>query len=401
MFMLKTLTVTLALIFTLSACSRKSSGEGVKAASNPPAPPAVRVAAVELRSIERAISATGSLLPDETVNLSFEAAGTVSRVAADFGQTVRKGQLIAELDRREPELQRERSRAALAQALARIGLEPSAQDPNPEWTPAIRQAQAQYEDARSKYESASKLVASGDISRERFVELEKTLRAREAALQASRDELRTQLAAIQGLRADLRLAEKRLSDTVLRAPFDGAIAARLASPGQYLRENAPVITLVKSTPLRLRVDVPEPAVGQMRAGTALSFTTEAAPGAVFRAVVRELNPALDAQSRSLTAEARLVNPDSRLKPGMFVQVRLVTARNVQVPAVPREAFYTVAGLTKLFVIRDGKAIEHRIQPGEPVGDRVTVPDVVRPGDRVAISNLPMLVNGLAVSVRGS
>jgi RND family efflux transporter MFP subunit len=359
------------------------------------------VAAVELRSIERAISATGSLLPDETVNLSFEAAGTVSRVAADFGQTVRKGQLIAELDRREPELQRERSRAALAQALARIGLEPSAQDPNPEWTPAIRQAQAQYEDARSKYESASKLVASGDISRERFVELEKTLRAREAALQASRDELRTQLAAIQGLRADLRLAEKRLSDTVLRAPFDGAIAARLASPGQYLRENAPVITLVKSTPLRLRVDVPEPAVGQMRAGTALSFTTEAAPGAVFRAVVRELNPALDAQSRSLTAEARLVNPDSRLKPGMFVQVRLVTARNVQVPAVPREAFYTVAGLTKLFVIRDGKAIEHRIQPGEPVGDRVTVPDVVRPGDRVAISNLPMLVNGLAVSVRGS
>jgi multidrug efflux pump subunit AcrA (membrane-fusion protein) len=72
-----------------------------------------------------------------------------------------------------------------------------------------------------------------------------------------------------------------------------------------------------------------------------------------------------------------------------------------VPAVPREAFYTVAGLTKLFVIRDGKAIEHRIQPGEPVGDRVAVPDVVRPGDRVAISNLPMLVDGLAVSVRGS
>jgi RND family efflux transporter MFP subunit len=222
--------------------------------------------------------------------------------------------------------------------------------------------------------------------------------ARELASEQQLEQARTRSRVAQAQR---RLASRQLADTRVIAPFDGAIAARLASPGQYLRENAPVITLVKSTPLRLRVDVPEPAVGQMRAGTALSFTTEAAPGAVFRAVVRELNPALDAQSRSLTAEARLVNPDSRLKPGMFVQVRLVTARNVQVPAVPREAFYTVAGLTKLFVIRDGKAIEHRIQPGEPVGDRVTVPDVVRPGDRVAISNLPMLVNGLAVSVRGS
>jgi RND family efflux transporter MFP subunit len=218
-------------------------------------------------------------------------------------------------------------------------------------------------------------------------------------LNAAQDELRTLLASVQGLRAEAALAEKRLADASMHAPFDGAITARVASPGQYLRENAPVLTIVKAHPLRLHVEVPESAVSQVRVGTTLGFTTEAAPGAQFQAVVRQLNPTLDARSRSLTAEARLNGFDPRLKPGMFVQVRLVTEKAAQMPMVPRQAIYTVAGLTKLFVIRDGLAVEHKIQPGETVDDWVEVPGVIRPGDEVAVSNLPALTNGSRVAVR--
>jgi hypothetical protein len=137
----------------------------------------------------------------------------------------------------------------------------------------------------------------------------------------------------------------------------------------------------------------------VRLGSALAFTTEAAPGAQYEAVVRQLNPALDAESRSLTAEARLTGADPRLKPGMFVQVRLITDSAAQIPMVPRRAIHNIAGLSKVFVIRDGQAIEHKVQPGEAVGDWVEVPASIQPGDQVAISNLPALTGGSRVNVR--
>ncbi|MCC6858821.1 MAG: efflux RND transporter periplasmic adaptor subunit [Bryobacterales bacterium] len=384
-----------------AGCSRQQGSVGARAATTAETPPLeVAVRPVEVRQVEKTISVTGSLHPDETVNLSAEVAGTLARVYADFGQNVRRGQLVAELDRRELALQAERARAALQQALARVGLDPGQEEAALTSTPAIRQAQAQYEDARFKYESAERLVKSGDISRERHTELEKTLRAREAALEAARDELRTQLAVIAGLRAELKLAEKRLGDATVRAPFDGAVTGRLASPGQYLKENTPIVTIVKASPLRLRVEVPESAVSELRVGTSLSFTTDAAPGKSFHAVVRELNPALDARSRSLTAEARLVEADGVLKPGMFVQVRLIVARDARVVMVPKGALYNVAGLTKVFVIREGKAIERRVVPGQQLEDWVEIPGGLQAGDRVAVSNLAALIDGAKVRIRG-
>jgi multidrug efflux pump subunit AcrA (membrane-fusion protein) len=113
--------------------------------------------------------------------------------------------------------------------------------------------------------------------------------------------------------------------------------------------------------------------------------------------VRELNPGLDARARSLTAEGRIVEKDARLKPGMFVQVRLVTASDFQIVAVPKSAVYNVAGLSKIFVIRDGKAIECKVPPGMEIDGWMEVPaDIVRAGDQIAISNLQNLIPGLAV-----
>jgi RND family efflux transporter MFP subunit len=392
----------LLLALFASGCSKDGQTKVEAASKAKIAPISVRVAVAETRPLNRAIAVTGSLLPDETVSVSSEVAGRVSEIFADFGQSVRKGDILAELDKREFNLQYERSRAALAQALARVGLDPGQEEATPETTPAIRQAKAQMEDARFKYENAARLIKTGDISQERFIELEKAFHAREAAYQAARDELRTQLASIQALRAEVKLAQKRLSDATLRAPFDGAVTARLASPGQYLRENTPLLTLVKSFPLRLRVDIPETAADEVRVGSSIAFTTGAAPGATFHAVVRELNPALDARSRSLAAEARLSTPDSRLRPGMFVQVQLALSQNASATVVPKEALYQLAGLTKVFVIRDNRVVENRIAPGQEIGGWIEVPgDSVRPGDRVAVSRLGMLIDGAQVTTEAA
>jgi membrane fusion protein (multidrug efflux system) len=158
---------------------------------------------------------------------------------------------------------------------------------------------------------------------------------------------------------------------------------------------------VKTNPVRLRVDLPESAAGSVHVGTALTFTTDAAPGNTFTAIVRELNPSLDQKSRTLTAEARLARNDARLRPGMFVQVQLTVQKDAQIVMVPKEAIYTVAGLTKLFVIRDGRAVEQRINPGQESNGWMEVPrEAVSPGEKVAITALNQLVTGTPVRTSG-
>ncbi len=207
---------------------------------------------------------TGSLAADDTTTVSSEVAGRVAKLHFDFGDTVKKGQVMAELDRQELELQLQRARASLEQAMARVGMDRETMR-EPETTPLIRQAKAQMEDALSRYENAKKLVRTGDIAQERFTEIEKMYLARKAAYDAALDDLRTQLALIRALRAEVALAEKRLRDATVVAPMDGIVQARHAAVGQYLRENTPIYTLVKAWPLRLRVEIPESAVLHARA----------------------------------------------------------------------------------------------------------------------------------------
>ncbi len=388
----------LAAALGLAGCSSREEGTA-KAASRPAGPIGVRTAVAQERTVERAILVTGSLLPDDTTTISCEVAGRVAKLHFDFGQTVRKGQVMAELDKLELTLQLDRVKAALEQAMARIGMDRETMK-EPDSTPMMRQARAQMEDALSKYENAKKLVKTGDIAQERFNEIEKMYLARKAAYEATQDDLRTQLALIRSLRAEVGLAEKRLRDATVVAPMDGIVQARHVAEGQYVRDNAAMYTLVKSWPLRLRVEIPEPAVGLAKVGSTLVFTTSAAPGAEFRATIRTLNPSLDPRSRTLTAEARIETRDERLKPGSFVQVKLVTDPAYRVVSIPRAAVYTVAGLNKFFTIENGKAVEHRIP--EILGGNGYVeipPGIIEAGATVAVSSVPMLSDGAAVTVR--
>lgn len=388
------------LALLLTACTKQENKPAaVNAATKAaPDPIAVKTAPAAARTIEKSIAVTGSLLPDETVTVSTEVPGRIASIRADFGQAVRKGDILIELDKTEYDLQVERARGALNQALARLSLPAyNGRIAPPETTPAVRQATAQLEDAKSKFESASKLVKSGDIAQDRFTEVEKAYRARQATLDAARDELRTLWMSVTSIEADLKLAEKRRGDTVARAPFDGVIGEKLISAGQYVKDNVGIVRLVKVHPMRLRVEVPEAAANAVRSGTRLSFTTDAAMGAQFEAVVRELNPSLDARNRTLSVEARLARTDARLKPGMFVQVKLVTEAASKIVTVPRQAIYSVAGLTRVFRITNGSAQAVTFVPGAEQDGWVEVPGgVLSDGELVAVSELPALTNGAKV-----
>ncbi len=389
----------------LASCSRQAEQKkaadaaAAQAASKPPAV-AVKTALAETKLVPKAIDITGSLVPDETTNISSEVQGRVAEIRYDFGQSVRKGDVIARIDGTDYQIQGDRTRAALAQALARVGLDPSQEDTTPKDTPAVRSARAQFEDAQHKYQNAKKLVESGDIATERFVEIEKLVNSRRAALEGAQDQMRTDLANVMVIRAERRLAEKRLGDTTIRAPFDGTVSAKLVSTGQFVKDNVPLLTLVKTWPLRLRLDVPEVATAFVFPGLVLSYTSEALPGKEFQATVTQVNPSLDARVRALSAEARIQSGPPSLRPGMFVQVKLVVAKGSPIVTVPKEALYNVAGLYKVFSIQGGRAKEYRINPGEAGEGWVEVPGgVLSAGTNVAVSNLANLTDNAEVTVQ--
>ena len=392
---MKPLILSISILALLAGCAKKQEAPKTDASKAPDAIQ-VRVQQAVSRTLDKSIDVTGTLEADETVNLSFEIAGRVSSFRVDFGQIVKKGDVIAELDRREYEWQLERAKANVGQLSARLGMK-TPDETYPTSTASMRQAQANYDDAKSKYESAAKLVQSGDISKERAVELQKTQQARQASIDVTRDEMNGLIAQLRAQKADLEIAGKRLGDTVIRAPFNGGISAKLISPGQYIKDNTPVATLVKTNPLRLRVEVPENYSAQIQAGSVVSFTTDAAPGKEFNAVIQKLNPSFDSKNRTLLAESKIVVSDTRLRPGTFVQVKLVTKKSDAVVMVPKNAVYAVAGLQKVFVIRNGKAVEVRIPPSvEQDGWTEAPAGLIQAGESIAVSNLLNLINGAVV-----
>lgn len=394
---MKSLYILFTAILMIAACSKKQDS-AKSTASAPVEPIQVRVQSAVAKTLDKAIDVTGTLEADETVNLSFEIAGRVSAFRVDFGQLVKKGEIIAELDKREYEWQLERARANVSQLAARLGMK-NFDDPYPTSTANIRQSQANLEDSKSKYDSAAKLVLSGDISKERAIELQKTLQARQAMVDASSDDLNMMIAQLRAQKADLEIATKRLSDTVIRAPFDGGISVKSVSPGQFIKENTTVATLVKVSPLRLRVEVPETYSPLIKPGSVVTFTTDAAPGKEFNAVIQSLNPSFDAKNRTLMAESKISIADSRLRPGTFVQVRLVTRRADQIVMVPKISIYSIAGLNKVYVIRGTKAVEVRVPPSAELDGWVEVPaGSIQAGESIAISNLLNLVNGASVKI---
>ncbi len=395
----RTLLAVLLILGTLGgySCTNAQS----RATDEPVSKPPLTVETVEVAQIfiERRSEVVGSLFPNEQVILSSEVAAPVREVHVDFGSTIRKGQLLVTLDGTEFDLEVKRAENALTEALAGLGrtADQGERAIDIESLPSVAQARVMLEDARTKLSTAASLVATKDIPAQRYVELQKTVESREAALGEARNQAAMQIAAVQARRTEIQVAREPLSDTRIYAPFDGVVAERQVALGQYVRDNTPLLTLVQIDPLRLRARVPESAAAAVRLGMPIEFQTDAHPGMKFQSTVTDVSPVLDPASRTLTAEALVPNRSLVLKPGMFAKIIVVVAEKSPATVVPRSGLMPFAGLTKVFVVRDGKVEEVQVQTGAESGDYVElVNSPLKPGDRVVASNLDELSNGAAV-----
>lgn len=404
--------VLLLAAFTAS-CSRSKANANAKAAAADPnaTPEAVVVtsAAAIRRDLPRFVEATGSLGADEQTDVAPNVGGRVSAVGVDLGSYVQKGAVLIRLDPADARLrlaqleaQAQQALSAVRQAEARIGVRPG-QAFDPTRVAEVRSAKAALDLAETQMRRYEKLIESGDVSRSSYDQqkgqLDQLRQQYEVALQAARQNY----AAIQTARAGAAAAEtqvaqarKGISDTTIYAPISGYVSERPADVGEYVTTSSKIATIVRTNPLRLRIDIPEQYLPLVRPGQSVSVTTSSYPDRAFAGRVARISPNVTAASRTLTVEAEVDNGGGLLKPGQFASVRMQLPNSEAAVLVPASAVRTQESTSHIFVLRDGRVEDRVVQPGQAEGDLVEIKLGVREGELVATSNLEQLKDGAAV-----
>lgn len=383
----------------LTGCSGPYSGPSV-AAKVAEKPAAVRVAPVSARIIPEIVTATGELFAEDQATISAKVPGRILRLSVDLGSQVEQGQVIAELERDDYEFRVRQSEALLEQTRARLGLGSDGRDEvDPVNTSLVKQAAAGLKEARLMGANATELFRQGVVSKVDFERAGVAVAAAEARYQGAIEEVQRLRAELVERRAQLALARQQLGDTVIRAPFRGAVTRRQATLGEYLAVNAPVAVLVRSHPLRIRLEVPERLAPKVKVGQLIHLRVEGAGAARSGRVVR-LSPAIEAQNRSLLVEGEMPNEDGVLRAGSFTEAAITVNPLAQGFAIPARSLMSFAGVERVYVAENGKLAERLVRPGRRLDERtVEILSGLRASDQVVLEPGDRLVVGQAIEVQ--
>jgi membrane fusion protein (multidrug efflux system) len=357
-----------------------------------------RTVPVQRMSVQREVDLSGTLLSPEQARISSEVAGIVREVRVQLGTEVKVGDVLVRLEPSELQFALDRAESALRQVEAQLGID-RAQDklpPADEQIASVRQAIANRDDALSAFERAQQLNSRGLLTRADRDTADTRLKVAEANYQASLDTVHSLKASLQDRRASYDLARKKLADAVIKAPVAGSISERLVQPGEFIRENTPIATIVQMSPLKLKSAIQEKHASLIKAGQAVEFDVEAFMNKTFNGTIAYVSPAVDQATRTFAVEALVDNANRQLKPGFFAKGVVLTHVDARVLAVPEDAISTLAGVSTVYVIENGKARQQQIALGARQNKLVEVTTGLKGDEQLATTNLSQLATGIAV-----
>jgi multidrug efflux pump subunit AcrA (membrane-fusion protein) len=374
-----------------------SGNKGVAAAAQDARP--VKTELSQVRDVRREVEVVGTLAAREEVVVSSEVEGRVSKLVHDLGDRVPAGTPLVELDGEKARYRADTQRAALAQARAKYGAEGDGDLPGLDAVPEVVSSAAQLADAtqqldRAKSLAARKLLAQSDLDAAQ-TRYDTAKAAHEQALASAR-QLRADIAAQS---SSLNLAERELRDTVIRAPFDGYVAERLVSLGQFVQPQTPVMRIVRLQPLKLTAEIPEKFGPWIETGRPISVHVDAFPDETFDGKVVRIGPSVNLKSRAFAIEGEVPNPDGRLKPGTFARVQITTDHVDRAITIPATAVQSRYGTNRVFVVHDGALTGREVILGDRIGDRVEVAKGLDANTPLVASDVEQLADGMKVSAK--
>lgn len=379
----------------VSACTTRTTAAAAAASSAADQPIGVSVVAVESQPLERYLRVTGSLVADEQAEVSAEVAGRVTATPVERGSRVATGGLLVKISGAETSAQLLEAEANAGQIEARLGLEPG-QPFDARCVPDVMNAQAALDLAEAEFARIRSLLDQKVVSQAEFDQRRTQVEAARQQYQVALNAAEQSYRSLQAARARVALAGKSVSDTSVRAPFPGLVAERAVSIGDYVTKGMRVATVVSIDPLRVELSVPEQAIARVKVGQQVRLAVDAYPGEQFSATVRFVSPSLRADQRALVIEAVADNKDGRLKPGLFATALIQQGAPSPALTVPETAVETVAGTSRVYAVKDGRAEERIVTLGERLPGRVEITTGLAGGERVVAEPRGRVVDGMAV-----
>ena len=455
-FKIALLTVTLcSLALLITGCGGASKANTTNSNANSPAAIVdVTSTPAIVQNMPTYFEATGNLSSDAQTDVSPTIGGKIVEVNFDIGTYVQKGDVLVRIDPQDAQIrlqqalrQVEQGKAQVEQVKATVG---QAEAGVNQAIATLRQTQirlgltegsnfdinkfsqvmasrAQLDFAEKELKRAEKLLESGDISRSTYdqrlasrnqilgqmeesksnaaisikaiITAQEAVKAAQAQVVTANANVKTSEAAVNTSLTNVDQARKSLADTAIYAPISGYIAERVADLGEFTNPNTPnskIATIVRTSVLRMRIDIPEQSIGQVKIGQGISLQTSTYPDRNFSGVVTRISPSLNVTSRTLTVEAEVENGEGRLKPGQFATVRITQSAAKPTVMIPTIAVKNDGETNKVFVIKDGRATERIVKLGVLEGDKIEIQQGVAEGEQVAISNLGQLFDGVSV-----
>jgi len=305
----------------------------------------IAVVTEPVRSVPLAVEleAVGTARAREAVEVTSKAANTVTAVRFAEGQRVGRGEVLVELDGAQ-------ARADLAAAEAAL------------------------KESESNHRRSQDLFARQALSQSQLEQIE---------------------AALIGNRARVAAAQARLSDTIIRAPFNGRVGLRRVSVGSLVNPGSVITTLDDTSVIKLDFDVPEAFLSILQPGLAVAATSVAYPGQVFSGAVASIDSRVDPVSRSVTVRAELPNGEALLKPGMFMAVRL-TREPMEGLVVAESAIVPERGSTFVFVVETDKVTRREVTIGRREPGQVEILSGLESGERVIVQGTQKVRDGSTV-----
>ncbi len=363
-------------VVLLTGCNTEQAKSSTKPAE--PAPVVAPLLTVQTEPFQATVPVTGSLVSNSRVDVKAETVGRVLRFDKEAGARVAAGEAVVWVDD-------ENYRLALKQAETAVRVAQA----------ALERARVLQTHSRSELERAANLLKTGGIT-------DKDLKAAQLTELDANAQVTMAEAQIEQSKAALDLAEKHMRDTVIHAPVSGVIQNKFVNKGAYVEAPTAVFTVVDNGRLELESPVPASELAPIRTGQRAVFSVSSYPGTRFEGRVLEVNPAVEAESRSAKVRIQINNAGGRLKAGMFAEGEILTGAAAQAIVIPSSAVYRddrSAKASYLFVVDNGKAAKRNVSIGRERDGHLEIVDGLKPGDAVIAEQSIEIAEGVHVQAR--
>lgn len=336
------------LVYYRISANKKIEGKGnVKGAKPDKATPPLNVdgMVVNLSKFDNDLEITGNIDPNESVVLKSEVSGLVTGIYFKEGSNVTKGTTLVKVNDRDIQAQ-------LQQALTKQKLSATTE------------------------ERAKQLLAKGAISQEEYD---------------------SALADLKSLQSQSQLIRAQLAKTSIVAPFSGRIGLRSISTGEYLTPATVIANLVSTNPVKITFSIPDKYANQIKMGAEIIFTTDASTKENIGKVYA-IEPSINATTRTLQVRALAPNANNLLLPGSFAKIKLSLSTLNDAILIPTGAVIPVLKGKIVFITKDGKAEERKIEAGTRTDEQIVITSGLSAGDTVLVNGSMSLKKGTPVKV---